>query len=268
MNIVKLLIPTIIFATLLSADPVKIMPLGDSITYGDNYADGDNPRPTGKRHAYRNFLWYKLSDAGYDADFVGSEVAGQDVSPSFDPDNEGHPGWTSYDVVYEVYDWLTINTPDIILLHLGSNDHFSYMGGMEGVLNEINRYQDETGNYIHVIVALIIDKKRSETTIRNFNRNLQNLVNERIHKGELITLVDMYSGAKFVQSDYADNTHPNDSGYNKMASVWFDGIMKPYDMELHTLPLRLVGRENIESVEYSENYIEFVAKVPDNGIVF
>ena len=50
--------------------PIRIMPLGDSITY-DNH-EGDT-RPEGLRTGYRQPLWLKLTqEGGYNVDFVGS----------------------------------------------------------------------------------------------------------------------------------------------------------------------------------------------------
>ena len=64
----------------------RIMLLGDSITYDDAYLDhpelgGNTPRPASERHGYRNHLWYLLKDAQYDVDFVGSRIAGTDITP-------------------------------------------------------------------------------------------------------------------------------------------------------------------------------------------
>ena len=121
------LIVTILYValgvSLLHSAPVRIMPLGDSITYDDATRDWLRPRPTSKREGYRSHLWYKLSEAGYEADFVGSQTAGQSVSPPFDPQNEGHSGWTSFRIADNTYRYLVQNPADIVLLHIGTNDH-------------------------------------------------------------------------------------------------------------------------------------------------
>ena len=54
--------------------PVKIMPLGDSITYNDH--DGET-RSSSERPGYRLPLWEQLIAGGYSVDFVGSRVAGE-----------------------------------------------------------------------------------------------------------------------------------------------------------------------------------------------
>src|SRR5204863_464849 len=57
---------------------LRLMPLGDSITYGIGSSDGSG---------YRARLWDDL--AGNNVDFVGSQQSGRVP----DPDNEGHSGW-------------------------------------------------------------------------------------------------------------------------------------------------------------------------------
>jgi hypothetical protein len=98
-----------------AADPVTIMPLGDSITQGNKTQD-----------SYRRPLFHKLKDAGYSFRFVGSEKSnftGAPPHPDFQQDNEGHYGWKITDVLPKLDGWLGQNNPDIVLLHLGTNDN-------------------------------------------------------------------------------------------------------------------------------------------------
>lgn len=252
--------------------PVKIMPLGDSITYDNRQSDLDDPRPTGTRTAYRSHLWYALEAAGYSADFVGSRVAGQSITPPFDPDNEGHPGWTSYDIAENTYSYMANSGPDIVLLHIGTNDHGKDISGVASILNEIDIYEQASGHSIRVLLALIIDRKSPDKLIRLFNENLQDLYLSRILDGDNITLVDLYNGAGLQSSDYADTTHPKDNGYQKMAVVWKNAILAPYNYNqaLFTFPTTVIEKPLIESVDidHTNDTIQFVAEVPDSGITF
>ena len=63
------------------SDPVLIMPLGDSITRGEDLV------------GYRRELYVDLKNAGYDVDFVGSLQDGSSTGYTFDYDHEGHGGW-------------------------------------------------------------------------------------------------------------------------------------------------------------------------------
>ena len=257
--------------SVLHAEPTQIMPLGDSITYDHQESDIEDPRPISKRTAYRSHLYYNLVDANYSVDFVGSKVAGQGVTPPFDPDNEGHPGWSSFDIAEKVNGYLTQNHADIVLLHIGTNDHGTFTGGVDSILNEIDRYEVTSGRPVKVIVAMIIDRqKQNDEIIGLFNDNLKELIGSRIKNGDNLTLVDMYRGAGMVRTDYADLTHPNDSGYRKMAAVWTKTLLSPYTPGLHAFPYTLVNESYVQSVSVSTatHSVSFVTEVPDTGITF
>jgi len=211
-----------------SAGIVKIMPLGDSITYDDAnaYEDshGNNLVPEGKRTAYRSFLAYDLNDAGVKYDFVGSRRAGYDVKPPFDPDNEGHPGWTSWDIANHIYSYLQQNTPDVILLHIGTNDRAGgRVDGTEKILNEIDRFKKDHNKKIKVFVALIINRWLWDRTIEKYNANLLAMLQKRNDPD--IVIVDMSNLISGGQHDYLENTHPNKSGYKRIADKWFTSLM-------------------------------------------
>ena len=221
----------ILVSTFLHANTTRIMLLGDSITYDDAYRDHRNlrpnvtPRPSSQRHGYRNHLWYKLQDAKYDVKFVGSRIAGEDIVPAFDPHNEGYPGWTSAQLASITYSRLVDYSPDIILLHIGSNDWSESVSYVDKILNEIQRYEDRYHHPIKVILARIINRRAQYGWISNFNRNLQNLANNRFAHGDDIVVVDMEHNAGINYSaDFQDPTHPNDTGYQKMANLWFSTL--------------------------------------------
>jgi len=219
-----------IFVSLqLYASAVKIMPFGDSITYDNSYADLENPRPTSMRSAYRNYLWYKLQDAGYNVDFVGSRQAGSSVTPSFDVDNDGYPGLASYELADKAYSLISKSKPDIILLHAGSNDWDDSPSGIEDILDDVDRYEYENDTSVTVILALIINRREYESWIRYFNANVKRMAQRRIDNGDKIVIVDMENGAGLnYSSDMRDPAHPTDTGYNKMATVWFNALKTVY----------------------------------------
>ncbi len=88
--------------------PLRIMPLGDSITQGD---DG----------SYRRPLWIALKEADISVDFVGSMghgYSGDNESGNYDTDHEGHWGWRADEVLKRIDQWAARNIPDIVLMHL------------------------------------------------------------------------------------------------------------------------------------------------------
>jgi len=262
----------------------RIMPLGNSITY-DEYHEDD--RPSSIKSGYRNYLWYKLRDIGYDADFVGSRYTGAAITPSFDGDNEGHPGWTSEEIAENVYHFLEMNTPDVILLHIGSNDWNSSPDGVSRILDEINHFESNNGLDIEVILARIINHSSHSNWISELNDNVGQMARRRINNGDNIQIVDMENGAGIdYDTDIKDGTHPNNCGYEKMANVWFKAVtgegspglkyahckeQEEQELnELNTYPESLVPAENIVSKEVDEETktVIFTATVPDSGILF
>lgn len=215
--------------SVLLSESIRIMPLGDSITEGVTEVDGERILlPQNKRAGYRVYLWEKLRKANYVADFVGSIRSGDSIKTKFDTQHEGHPGWTSHNIAQRAYEYMNDSKPNVVLLHIGTNDYSRSTSGIESILNEIDHYEKSTGNTVRVIIAMIIDRKRDDLIIPSFNHNLQKLVISRWENGDILTLINMYKDAKLTKSDYTNNTHPNNNGYQKMANVWFEAITTPY----------------------------------------
>ena len=208
----------------------RIMPLGDSITrgwYGSAYSWG-----------YRRPLYVSLTGAGFNFDFVGIKNDG-----SFpDPSHEGRDGWQANELLNgrpsvpaegKLANWLIADQPDVILLHIGTNDvtwgdiNFN---DVNGILNVIDAYEAANNRHITVILALIINRRidspavlRAQTT--QFNSDVNNMAMNRIANGDDIIIVDMESALNYnIGVDMADEVHPNDNGYAKMAAVWYDTL--------------------------------------------
>lgn len=222
----------------------RIMPLGDSITQGvtigdecnGTSGDPDDPNcpPVGKRVAYRKRLYDDLTGAGYHVQLVGSLANGSDaglVAPN--DQHEGHGTYSTVRIRDELGPWLNAAAPDIVLLHAGTNDANNANGGSpdgaaladtkSSILQQIYDANPQTT----VLVAKIIGSP--DPTINNavgaFNANVETRINAawaaQVAAGRLI-LVDMYNAliARQVGGDFADNLHPNDTGYQKMANAW------------------------------------------------
>jgi lysophospholipase L1-like esterase len=192
--------------------PIKIMPLGDSITYGT---------PDPGYGGYRHSLGALLKNDGYMVQFVGSQHAG----PVPEQDNEGHPGWTVAQIRngIDANRWLETSEPDIILLHLGTNDirlgqsavapaHLSAL--LDDILVRLPR--------THVIVAQIIPFRGGpDRDHQSYNDAIPRIV---ASKGPRVSQVDMRT--TILPGDYADGLHPNASGYDKMARAWEPAIRR------------------------------------------
>jgi lysophospholipase L1-like esterase len=255
--------------TLLHAQPSKIMPLGDSITFGLIVAD-DDILPEEETGGYRYYLWHMLHDANYETSFVGSLSAGSALTPPFDTAHEGHRGWNTYELADNTAAFLTQNPADTILLHAGTNDISVSAAGINQILDQIGLYEQQSGQSIKVYVALIINERIPTPIITLFNENLKELVGIRIRNGDNLTLVDMAGRAGLTGADYSDNAHPNENGYQKMAKVWFDAITGPDTPGLYAYPYILVDGTYIHEgsvvVNYGDNSVSFETDIPENGI--
>jgi lysophospholipase L1-like esterase len=194
------------------------MPLGDSITYGTN--------STGIV-GYRRPLYQLLTGAGYNVDFVGSQTDGSPTD--FDRNHEGHRGWRADQIRDNITGWLNSTPADVILLHIGTNDISQDQGAanpaaeIAQILDLIDAWE-AVNNEVWVVLARIINRNDFRSGITTtFNGLIQDLADSRIAAGDKIIVVDMESALDYP-ADLSDTVHPNDTGYGKMAAVWFTAL--------------------------------------------
>lgn len=100
--------------------PLRLMPLGGSITYGQCSSDGNG---------YRKHLRDLLVQDGYDVTMVGSRQTGSMI-------NNDHEGWRGYrvdQVANKAARSVPRFKPDLFAVNAGSNDCLQWfeMGGFE-----------------------------------------------------------------------------------------------------------------------------------------
>jgi len=196
------------------------MPVGDSITVGINGSD-----PIG---GFRDDLAAKLIAEGIIFDFVGDQQDGT----GFDVDHEGHSGWRADQISTNIENWLDIYSPHIVLLHIGTND-ISQDESPSNIINEIEDIIDKIYNYdnnIEILCSYLIPRIDSKDNITSeLNHLIQDLVYEKQNANYKIYPVDQNWGFKSNPdwaTDYMiDATHPNNNGYQKIAEVYFDGLI-------------------------------------------
>ncbi|MEJ3746201.1 right-handed parallel beta-helix repeat-containing protein [Actinomycetes bacterium KLBMP 9797] len=198
-----------------NVDPlaVRIMPLGDSIT------DGYPGLPGG----YRVGLWQKLRDGGYTVDFVGSLANGP--AEPFDRDHEGHSGYRISEIDERVGLCFPSARPDVVLLHIGTNDVTSNFAGIGDRLSQLVDHIVAAAPTAHVFVATITPAANAarESSTRQYNALIPGIVSARASAGEKVYLVDMHPALN-PATDLYDGLHPNAQGYAKMATVWYDAL--------------------------------------------
>ncbi|MEO5917529.1 MAG: Ig-like domain-containing protein [Luteolibacter sp.] len=200
--------------------PVRIMPLGDSITQGFG-SEG------GVEGGYRNGLYSLLTTAGYTVDFVGSR---SDLNnPSLpDVDHQGVPGARIEDLRNQMGVWLKeTEDPDVVLLEIGTND-FSAGEGVaqtQDQLKSLIASLSASRPYTKIIVASLLPRTDSvgiQTLQAEFNASLPGIVAEQVALGRQVSFLDMNSA--LGAADLSDGVHPNLAGYGKMAECWLPAV--------------------------------------------
>jgi lysophospholipase L1-like esterase len=198
-------------AAVISGRPVKIMPLGDSITWGVG---------SSTTSSYRLGLWQRLvTGAGLAVDFVGSGQSG--ALP--DTDNEGHSGWRIEQLTASIDGWLAATTPDVVLLHIGTNDmnqNFDIANAPARLAALVDHIQ-ATAPGVELFVAQIIPARDAtvESRIAAFNAALPAVLQS---KGTHVHVLNMHGVV--TTADLADGLHPSAAGYDKMGAAWFGAL--------------------------------------------
>jgi hypothetical protein len=217
-------------------DPIKFMPLGDSITQGKI----DNNEPTALRSGYRNLLETAFDELGLKVDFVGSESNGK---PGFDNDHQGHPGWKINDITFGrngeggVEVWLPAANPDIVLLMIGTNDR----NGQSDADNLDKKLIPRIFNNLSADAELIVStippvhpESRYQDKIDNiklYNQLIPGIVDKYDALAKNISFVDIWEGQNGIQpTDMSappdDNgLHPTAIGYEKIADFYYQAVL-------------------------------------------
>ena len=231
-------------ASILAA-PVKIMPLGDSITAG--YTDN----PTWNvpfEFGYRSKLYKLLTDAGYDFQFVGGSLEpfnnafgdparGEMVSPKFDLrpiGQNGHRGYGGAGIAAtsnNVTSYLTTDSPDVILLMIGINGIGpTSTSQLDTLVNTIVTARPAA----QLIVAQITPKIDYSADLFNYNAYIRNvLIPKYLGLGKKVSTVDHYKNfltnlndpTSIDRSLFSNGiNHPTNPAYDAMAATWYLGI--------------------------------------------
>jgi lysophospholipase L1-like esterase len=209
-----------------NGDPCKIMPYGDSITWG--VGDEGNA-------GYRGPLFALAVAAQQKITFTGSlsngptTVSGQ----TFPKKNEGHSGWT-IDGIAGLMPTPALATgsggvPNIILLMIGTNDVYAQSGQAQmatrlgSLLDKIITNAPDALIVVAKITPLSIGGGYP-TVIPPYNNAIPGLVQERAAKGKHVVLGDMNTGFNASTMLGSDGIHPNTAGYKFMADHWYSVI--------------------------------------------
>ncbi|MCT7994572.1 SGNH/GDSL hydrolase family protein [Laspinema olomoucense] len=214
------------------SNPLKIMPLGDSNTRGK----GEDVA------GYRDDLWMRLNDSGFNVDFVGSATTNPPSSWNqpypFDRDHQGHGGYavsgdtyaTGGDLMSNIDNWLNAATPDVILLMAGTNDFiFQKTTTAQETLDELGTLLDKIfawSSDVAVLVSSIAPLAPKEGLAQEaalYNNMIPGLLGSDRYQQNNLSFVDTRN--LFTLDDVYDGVHFTPEGYSTLANAWFDGIV-------------------------------------------
>lgn len=216
------------------SSPCKLLPLGDSITFGVN--DEGNG-------GYRGPLFADVVAAGQKITFTGSLTNGPTTvsGQPFPQRNEGHSGWGISEVTpfsggnagittlipTPALSSNSGGTPDIILLHIGTNDATSFSAtqmesDLEGLLDKLFTNAPNALVVLAQIIPLGYDP--TNAVVRAYNQALPGIVQARAVAGKHVMLVDMNTDFSVSTMYGADKIHPNTAGYKVIADRWYAAI--------------------------------------------
>ncbi|MFF5572076.1 GDSL-type esterase/lipase family protein [Streptomyces luteogriseus] len=209
-----------------AADPVRIMPLGDSIT--------------GSPGCWRAVLWNRLAGSGYeDIDFVGT-LPPQGCGQAHDGDNEGHGG----ELVTNVADQnllparLASTRPDIVVMHFGTNDVWSSVSPdrILAAYTKLVAQMRASNPDMRILVAQLIPMNPSSCAacaqrVVDFNARIPGWARATGTDRSPVTVVDQWTGFGTATDTY-DGVHPNAAGDDKIAARWFPPLAAALDAGL------------------------------------
>lgn len=247
-------------------EPIKIMPIGDSITHGYQSSGG-----------YRKYFcyWFNMGEK-YDFDMVGPN---SDYPETYEYKDEtrtydsNHCGYSGYAIQYmdetetrqgiletlQNGNYLQTYDPDIIMLQIGTNDILSaYNEGITDRLENLINYIDENTSEDTVIFVSTIphidavkvydwcwaygDEKYSNTPedfnviinnyVDKYNNSIPILVDKLQDEGKNVEFADIYGDLDEytkIKKDIMleDGVHPTEQAYNGIGLIW-SGTIKNY----------------------------------------
>lgn len=253
---------------------LRILPLGDSITQG-----------VYPQQSYRYRLWKKLIDEEVSFEFVGSRTRNYDGTPSFPPyqgrtfdrHHEGHSGWRTQDIYdgcteddscrtkNEGYlaQWLTDYTPDLVLIHLGTNDIFQNASTLDTLISLrliVDTLRRDNPEVIILLAQIFPISGSRYSKVRSLNAQIAAAVPGMQDPQSPVLLVDMFTDVDPLVHSY-DGIHPNSAGEEIMAQRWTDAIL---DSMLPNQP-PVVDAGPDRTVRFVRDQVNLAAYVVDDG---
>jgi lysophospholipase L1-like esterase len=198
------------------APQVRVMPLGDSITWGVG-----SPSASSYRAPLAALV---AGQSAYTVQFVGSQVSGTLADQS----NEGHSGYLISQIRDGIDGWLSAAHPDLVVLHIGINDlnrGVDVANAPARLADLVDRiYADRPGTGV-IMLGLIPTTPNLGTQVAAYNAAAKKLQSTETAAGHKLRYVDPPA---LTPAEFTDGLHPNDAGYQRMAQAVFPALTQAY----------------------------------------
>lgn len=204
------------------------MPLGASVTFGVGSSTGNS---------YRKDLRDLLVAGNHTVNMVGTRKNGNFT----DDDVEATSGFVISQIAGAAATAVPRLLPNLVLVDAGTNN--CNRGGTvpdagANVTAMIDTIFSQSPGVMVLLATILVNTVAAQDSCRvDINAQYVGLVARLEQAGAKILLVDMRSPEGPTTNDLADGRHPNDVGYQKMASVWFSGIQQAASRGLITAPV-------------------------------
>jgi len=220
----------IIFASAALAQPVTIMPTGDSITHGFN------------SNSYRKYLELMMSQAECNYEMAGNRMNDL-VSSPYESLHSAYSGHTAADFVTNkisegnpgIATLVSSHLPDVITLHIGSND-LNQGASAQATLEQITEVLKQIDSGTTVLLANLIPWPGNSTTNGKIS-TLRTLLSDAFQFGFTDTVGNNFNfpnvHAVDVNSEFnnstmiqSDGIHPTPTGDEFIAGRFFEKFVE------------------------------------------
>jgi lysophospholipase L1-like esterase len=209
----------------------RVLPLGDSITYGLGSTLGGG---------YRVPLFAAAVAGGLHLGFVGSQANGPAVV-SGEPFPRSHDGYIGYTIeagggrrglAPVVYNIVRGAQPHVILLMIGVNDVGLGLGTGPEIAGRLGAMLETVFMVAPAATVLVAQITPNTVTaeaplLDAYNLALLDVAAQQVNEGHHVQIVDVHD-AFTARADWpsllSDGVHPNDAGYVVMGDAWFAAL--------------------------------------------
>ena len=196
-----------------NAAPARVLAVGDSITANTSVN-------------YRAHLGMAALERGCDLDFVGDYAdATTQVGSRFSAISgiRADTVDTSY-----ISTWMRNARPDVVLIHLGTNDSWqgrpaaATVTSLGNIIDKVRQVNPNAKVFLAQIIPATVPGLNALAT--QLNARIPALAAAKSTAASPVVVVDQNTGFN-AAADTSDGVHPTVNGQNKMGARWFDALM-------------------------------------------